>query len=115
VEKTRITHVSEGYDFLGFTVRRYQDRRSGRNKLLIRPSKQSVMRFKAKIKAMTKRGTTLDGVRDKIEAMNYLVRGWANYFRLTRTVEMMNVLTFVALIFRYIMGGSSKRLQKLAL
>jgi RNA-directed DNA polymerase len=39
------------------------------------------MRFKAKIKAMTKRGATLNGVRDKIEAMNYLVRGWANYFR----------------------------------
>jgi RNA-directed DNA polymerase len=80
-EKTRITHVSDGYDFLGHTVRRYAKRRRGRSDLLLRPSEKSVLKLKAKIKSMTKRGTTLDGVRDKIEAMNYLLRGWANYFR----------------------------------
>jgi RNA-directed DNA polymerase len=80
-EKTRITHVTEGYDFLGFTVKRYSSRRRGRSDLIIRPSEQSVMKLKAKIKSMTKRGTTLDSVRDKIEAMNYLLRGWANYYR----------------------------------
>ncbi|MBP1466255.1 group II intron reverse transcriptase/maturase [Candidatus Chloroploca sp. M-50] len=80
-EKTRITHVTEGYDFLGFTVKRYSSRRRGRSDLIIRPSEKSVMKLKAKIKAMTKRGTTLDAVRDKIKAMNYLLKGWANYFR----------------------------------
>jgi RNA-directed DNA polymerase len=80
-EKTSITHVSEGYDFLGFTVRRYTSRRRVKSDLIIRPSEKSVMKLKAKIKAMTKRGTTLASVRDKIEAMNYLLRGWANYFR----------------------------------
>lgn len=80
-EKTHITHISDGYDFLGFTVKRYHDRLRGKSDLIIRPSEKSVMKLKAKIKAMTKRGTTLDGVRDKIEAMNELLRGWANYFR----------------------------------
>lgn len=80
-EKTHITHVSEGYDFLGHTVRRYAKRKRGRTDLIIRPSEKSVLKLKAKIKAMTKRGTTLDGVRDKIEALNYLLRGWSNYFR----------------------------------
>ena len=80
-DKTHITHVSEGYDFLGFTVKRYDSRKRGRSDLIIRPSEHSVMKLKAKIKAMTKRGTTLDAVRDKIDAMNYLLRGWANYFR----------------------------------
>jgi RNA-directed DNA polymerase len=80
-EKTHITHVSDGYDFLGHTVRRYAERKRGRSDLILRPSEQSVLKLKAKIKVMTKRGTTLDGVRDKIEAMNYLLRGWANYFR----------------------------------
>jgi RNA-directed DNA polymerase len=79
-EKTHITHVTDGYDFLGFTVRRYRNRHGGRD-LLTRPSEKSVMQLKAKIKAMTKHGTTRDAVRDKIEAMNYLTRGWANYFR----------------------------------
>ena len=80
-EKTHITHVTKGYDFLGFTVKRYSKRRRGKSDLIIRPSEKSVMKLKAKIKSMTKRGTTLDGVRDKIEAMNYLLRGWANYFK----------------------------------
>lgn len=80
-EKTAITHVSKGYNFLGFTVRRYTERKHGRSALIIRPSENNVMKLKAKIKAMTKRGTTLASPRDKIEAMNYLLRGWANYFR----------------------------------
>ena len=80
-EKTLITHVTDGYDFLGFTVKRYSSRRRGRSDLIIRPSEKSVMKVKAKLKAMTKRGTTLDSVRDKITAMNYLLRGWANYYR----------------------------------
>jgi RNA-directed DNA polymerase len=80
-EKTAITHVSEGYDFLGFTVKRYTERKRGRSDLIIRPSEKNVLKLKAKIKAMTKRGTTLASLRDKIEAMNYLLRGWANYYR----------------------------------
>ena len=55
---------------MGFTVRRYEDRQAGRTVLLIRPSQQSVMKLKAKLKAMTKRGTTLDGVSHKLMAMN---------------------------------------------
>jgi RNA-directed DNA polymerase len=92
VEKTRITHVSDGYDFLGFTVRRYENRASGRNDLIIRPSKDSVMKLKAKIKAMTKRGTTLDSVKDKIEALNLLLRGWANYHRHQASSSTFNYL-----------------------
>lgn len=80
-DKTCITHISDGYDFLGFTVKRHHSRRRGRSDLIIRPSEASVMKLKAKIKTMTKRGTTLDAVRDKIEAMNYLLRGWTSYHR----------------------------------
>jgi RNA-directed DNA polymerase len=39
------------------------------------------MKVKHKIKLMTKRKTTLPSVHDKIEALNYLLRGWGNYFR----------------------------------
>lgn len=80
-EKTHITHVTEGYDFLGFTVKRVIDEQRGYNKLLFYPSKDSVMEVKRKIKAMTKRGTTLASARDKIQALNYLLRGWSNYHR----------------------------------
>jgi RNA-directed DNA polymerase len=99
-DKTHITHVTDGYDFLGFTVRRYRNRHGGRD-LITRPSEKSVMQLKAKIKAMTKHGTTRDGVRDKIEAMNYLTRGWANYFRHSAASQT----------FRYVSHYAFKRLE----
>jgi RNA-directed DNA polymerase len=80
-EKTHITHVTQGYDFLGFTVKRYIDEKRGYNELRFYPSEKSVLKLKGKIKNMTKRGTTLASVTDKITAMNYLLRGWANYYR----------------------------------
>lgn len=80
-EKTHITHVTDGFDFLGFTVKRVIDPNRGYNELVFYPSKKSVMKLKRKIKDMTCRGTTLASVRDKIEALNYLLRGWANYYR----------------------------------
>jgi len=80
-EKTRITHVTEGYDFLGFTIKRHIDEGRGYNKLRFYPSEKSVMKLKDKIKSMTKRDTTLASVQDKITAMNHLLKGWANYYR----------------------------------
>jgi RNA-directed DNA polymerase len=80
-EKTHITHVTEGYDFLGFTVKRVRIPRRGYDKLQIFPSKESVMKLKHKIKVMTRRNMTLANPRDKIEALNLLLRGWSNYFR----------------------------------
>jgi len=105
-EKTHITHVTDGYDFLGFTVRRTHSRARGRSDLIIRPSEKSVMKLKAKIKAMTKRGTTLDAVRDKITAMNLLLRGWANYFR-----HQASSSTF-AYVGTYAFGRMAAWLQK---
>jgi RNA-directed DNA polymerase len=93
--KTHITHVTKGYDFLGFTLRRYRNR-SGGSDLLTRPSKTSVMKLKAKIKTMTKQGTTRDAVRDKIEAMNYLTRGWANYYRHTAASRTLRYVSHYA-------------------
>ncbi len=80
-EKTHITHITEGFDFLGFTLKRHVDEQRGYSELRSYPSKKSVMKLKDKIKSMTKRGTTLASGRDKITAMNLLLRGWANYYR----------------------------------
>ena len=80
-EKTHITHITEGFDFLGFTMKRHIDVQRGYNELKFYPSEKSVMKLKDKIKSMTKRGTTLASVPDKITALNLLLRGWANYYR----------------------------------
>jgi len=80
-EKTHITHITEGFDFLGFTVKRDIDVRRGYNELRFYPSKKSVMKLKTKIKAMTMRGTTQASAKDRITALNSLLHGWANYYR----------------------------------
>jgi RNA-directed DNA polymerase len=80
-EKTRITHITEGYDFLGHTVKQARRVKGGKRALLIYPSKTSVMKLKAKIKGMTKRQRSRDGISHKIDALNSVLRGWAHYFR----------------------------------
>jgi RNA-directed DNA polymerase len=49
MEKTRVTHIEDGFDFLGFNIRQYRSK-SGKTKLLIKPSKASVKKAKSSIK-----------------------------------------------------------------
>jgi group II intron reverse transcriptase/maturase len=73
-DKTRIAHLDEGCDFLGFTVRRYH------GMLLIKPSKASVRRIRARLTAevLALRGQNAAAV---IAKLNPIIRGWAAYFR----------------------------------
>lgn len=73
-KKTVITHISDGFDFLGFSIRKFK------NKLLTKPSKKSVQKFLKKIKFYIDRSK---GMRqdDLIAKLNVMIQGWANYFR----------------------------------
>jgi RNA-directed DNA polymerase len=80
-EKTRIVHLSEGFDFLGFTIRHYQDQRTATGyKLLITPSAQSVQKGRERLRNdwVKMRGTNVQAV---LTHLNPIIRGWANYFR----------------------------------
>jgi RNA-directed DNA polymerase len=81
-EKTRIVHLTEGFDFLGFNIRHYPAPQTSRTgwKLLIKPSKQSVQEVQKKLKDQwhKARGTNVQSVLAKL---NPIIRGWANYFR----------------------------------
>ncbi len=73
-EKTHITHIDEGFDFLGFNVRKHN------GKLLTKPSKKSVKSFLAGIQATinsNKTSTTLK----LLLAINPKIRGWVNYHK----------------------------------
>jgi RNA-directed DNA polymerase len=80
-EKTRVVHITEGFDFLGFTVRQYPvtTTRSG-YKLLITPSDASVRRLKATLRT-TWRSLHGKPVAQAIATLNPIIRGWANYHR----------------------------------
>ncbi|WP_319803729.1 group II intron reverse transcriptase/maturase [Wolbachia endosymbiont (group A) of Acrocera orbiculus] len=73
-EKTKITFITKGFDFLGCNVRRYS------KKLFITPSKESIKRFLKKVRALIKAniGSSQAVV---IKSLNPLLRGWGNYYR----------------------------------
>jgi RNA-directed DNA polymerase len=81
-EKTRLVHLTEGFDFLGFTVKRYKIPRTRTGyKLLITPSTESVKRLRERLRAEWHAlvGHPLDAL---ITRLNPIIRGWANYFRI---------------------------------
>lgn len=91
-EKTRIVHLTEGFDFLGFNVRLYESPRSRSGyKLLIKPSKESVRKLREKLREEWQHlnGHNVDAV---VRRLNPIIRGWANYFRIGVASE-----TFAAL------------------
>jgi RNA-directed DNA polymerase len=81
LEKTRITTIQEGFDFLGFTARVIPSKlnKSGW-KVLITPSVKSVQKLKDRLK---QEWESLQGqnVATIIQRLNPIIRGWANYFR----------------------------------
>jgi len=74
-EKTKITHIAEGFDFLGQNIRMY-----AKNKLLMRPSKDSIKSVRAKLKdiIVKHRGSKAAVL---IRNLNWLITGWANYHK----------------------------------
>lgn len=71
-EKTVITHIDDGFDFLGYNFRKYK------GILLIKPSKKSIQSITGKIRTIVKKAKawTQD---DLIKKLNPTIRGWANY------------------------------------
>jgi len=81
-EKTRIIHLTEGFDFLSFNIRQYEvnGTRTG-YKLLIKPSKQAIANIRKKLRNEWKQLKAAPiGV--IIRRLNPIIRGWANYFRI---------------------------------
>ncbi|MFE5097659.1 reverse transcriptase domain-containing protein [Streptomyces sp. NPDC056638] len=74
-EKTRIVHLSEGFDFLGFTLRQFHG-----SKLIIKPNKKAIKRIRKRLtdEMRNLRGSNVVAV---ITKLNPIIRGWAAYYR----------------------------------
>jgi RNA-directed DNA polymerase len=74
-DKTAIVSASQGFDFLGFSIRRYPN-----GKLLIKPSRQAVKRLRERLAAEMRalRGSNAVAV---TATLNPVIRGWAAYYR----------------------------------
>jgi RNA-directed DNA polymerase len=73
-DKTVITNIAEGFDFLGWNFRKY------RGKLLIKPSRKSIQKFVEKISQTIKTGKSWSQEL-LIVKLNPIIRGWNNYHR----------------------------------
>jgi len=73
-EKTRTTHVEEGFDFLGQHVRKFK------GKLIIKPSKKNVKAFLEKVREIIRSNKTAKTV-NLIALLNPVVKGWADYHK----------------------------------
>ena len=71
-EKTKITHIDEGFDFLGQNFRKH------RGKLLTTPSKKNVKNLLDKVRHLIKKHKT-EEQSILIGMLNPIIRGWANY------------------------------------
>ncbi|MEV0696222.1 group II intron reverse transcriptase/maturase [Streptomyces sp. NPDC050388] len=79
-EKTHITHIDDGFVFLGFHIQA-KTRGDGRRAVLTIPSKVALASVMHKIKKLTERGTTLLSLEAVLRTVNPVLRGWAAYFR----------------------------------
>lgn len=76
LEKTKITPIHEGVDFLGSTIRKFG------NKLIIKPAKKNVAKFLSKISVIIKANKATSAA-DLIAYLNPVIKGWANYHQHT--------------------------------
>jgi RNA-directed DNA polymerase len=86
-DKTKVVSLAEGYDFLGFNVRRY------RGKLLIKPSTAAVRRIRRRLRDELRslRGSNAPAV---LKRLNPIIRGWAAYYRTQVSAEAFGKLDY---------------------
>ena len=80
-EKTRVVHIDQGFDFLGFHIRRRRKRGTQKQCVYTTPSKKAVQAAKDKVRYKTRRSTLHLSLAGLITSLNQTLRGWANYFR----------------------------------
>ena len=72
--KTLITHINDGFDFLGWSFRKYD------GTLLIKPSRKSIRRIIGKVREIVHKAAAWTQ-EELIKALNPVITGWANYHR----------------------------------
>jgi RNA-directed DNA polymerase len=80
-EKTRVCHMDEGFDFLGWHIqRRTWSGRSGKRAVYTYPSKKALASVMEKVRSLTRRHKHRT-LADLLLSVNRVLRGWCNYFR----------------------------------
>ena len=100
-EKTKIVHSNEGFDFLGFNCRHYENKTTGYHaknnqnkqgfKLLIKPNKKSIEKHLYKVSEMLSKMKAAPQ-KEVIKKLNPVIRGWTNYFNSVVSSKIFSAL-----------------------
>ena len=81
-QKTKIVDMNkESFDFLGFRYQKFGKTKCGRKLPYMMPSKKAMKKVKDAIRTITCRKSAYEGLEQKVEKLNPLIRGWRNYFQ----------------------------------
>jgi RNA-directed DNA polymerase len=90
-EKTLITHVNDGFNFLGFHIQRCKP--EGRWVVHLRPTDKAKERVKGKIKDLTSKSWTWMDEYNRMTTLNAIVKGWSEYYKHTSLLEDIEEIT----------------------
>jgi RNA-directed DNA polymerase len=94
-EKTVVTHIAHDFDFLGFHFRQARRAKDGGLGLYIFPNKKAIQSYKEKIRSLTQRNLIgAVSVDETIARINWVVRGWGNYFRYVNSKRTYSYLSW---------------------
>jgi len=80
-EKTAVVHIDEGFDFVGFHIRRQRKRGTQKWYVYTKPSRKAIQSIKDKVSEKTYRSTRHQDLDELLRSLNMSLAGWANYFR----------------------------------
>lgn len=107
-EKTRVTRLTEGFDFLGFHFVKRRSPNTGKMVIYLSPSKDSQRNIRRRIKYFTKRRAPVPPD-EFVRQINQVVRGWVNYYRHTNASDAFRMLQrFINTRFRRYLTFRSK-------
>jgi RNA-directed DNA polymerase len=79
-EKTRVVHIDEGFDFLGWRIQRQQKKGGTKRYVYTYPSKKALVAVCDRVRTLTK-GSQHLSLSALLDRINPVLRGWANYFK----------------------------------
>ena len=107
-DKTHVTRVTDGFDFIGFNFVKRRSPRSGKNAIYMFPAKSAQQKIRNRLKYITSRRAPISP-KAFVEMVNPIVTGWANYFRHTNASQAFRGLQrFVNIRFRRYLTQRSK-------
>lgn len=86
-EKSKLVHVRDSFDFMGFTYREGYSTRWKRKVRVKLPAKKNLKEIRRKIKKRLKKLPLGVSLNEAVKVINPLLRGWANYFRIGNSYE----------------------------